>query len=57
MKVLGRTEQENARMIVSELNLPVPPELYMSEVKSVVLQLLKNATTMPGTKTDLFFGT
>lgn len=48
MKVLGRTEQENARLIVSELKLPVSPEQYQKEVKTVVLELLKNATVMPG---------
>lgn len=48
MKVLGRTEQQTAHMIVEELKLPVSHKQYQTEVKNVVLDLLKNAPLMPG---------
>lgn len=48
MKALGRTEHENARLIVNELQLPTTPEQYQKDVLSVVLEMLKDAPTMPG---------
>lgn len=48
MKVLGRTEQECAHILVNELKLPITNKQYQEEARTVALQLLKDATLMPG---------
>lgn len=55
MRVLGRTEQQTAHMIVEELKLPVSYEQYQKEVKNVVLDLLKDAPLMPGNRNISIF--
>lgn len=46
--VLGTVEQDCAKIIISELNLPVSPEELRTQIKELQAKCLSTAQFMPG---------
>lgn len=50
LKVLGTVEQDTAKIVVRELELPISPEEFLVVYKKKVKDELKNPALMPGAK-------
>jgi pseudouridine-5'-monophosphatase len=47
-KVIGRVEEESAKVAVTEMNLPMSPEKFLQQYKSMAEQSLADVRVMPG---------
>ena len=47
-KIMGTVEQDTARIIVEEMNLPINSEQVQVELKKLQRETLKQAQLMPG---------